>query len=244
MVMSDTLRQFSQQHPRYGYRRVGALLRRSGRLTNHKRVYRLWRQAGLSLPRKRAYRRRYGGKHRWMSAIRPNAIWAYDFVFDECANGQKLKCLTVVDEYTRECLAIDVGGRLRSGRVIEVLGRLVTLHGAPAFLRSDNGPEFIAKALKRWLENQGITTTYIEPGRPWQNGVAESFNSKFRDEFLNMEYFYNRCEARVLIEEWRQQYNEYRPHSALGYQTPLERRLLSQSSLQKTQQPLEGSLVA
>ena len=149
-------------------------------------------------------------------------MWAYDFVFDACANEQTLKCLTVVDEYTREALAIDVAGRIRSARVIEVLARLVSVHGAPRVLRSDNGPEFVSRAILRWLLASGIDTAHIDPGKPWQNGLDESFNGKFRDECLNVEWFRNRHEAMVLIEQWRQHYNAVRPHSSLGYRTPLE----------------------
>ena len=150
----------------------------------------------------------------------PNQVWSYDFVFDHCANGQQLKCLTVTDEFTKEGLAIDVDGRIRSARVIEVLSRLVSDRGAPAVLRSDNGPEFVSKALLSWTVAQGICTALIEPGKPWQNGVAESFNGKFRDECLSLEWFRSRAEAKVLIEEWRRHYNEVRPHSSLGYLTP------------------------
>ena len=150
----------------------------------------------------------------------PLLFWAYDFVFDGCANGQKLKCLTVIDEYTRECLAIDVAGSIRSKRVIEVLGRLISLHGAPAILRSDNGPEFVSLSILRWLIDNRIDTALIEPGKPWQNGTNESFNGKFRDECLSMEWFRSRAEARVLIEVWRRHYNTVRPHSSLAKMTP------------------------
>ena len=131
----------------------------------------------------------------------PNQVWAYDFVFDACANGQQLKCLTVVDEYTRECLAIDVAGSIRSGRVIEVLAKLVSVHGAPRYLRSDNGPEFVSRAILRWLGNANIETAHIDPGKPWQNGPNESFNGKFRDECLSMEWFKNRIDAKIVIED-------------------------------------------
>ena len=146
----------------------------------------------------------------------PNQVWSYDFVFDHCANGQQLKCLTVTDEFTKEGLAIDVDGRIRSPRVIEVLSRLVSARGAPSFLRSDNGPEFVSKALLSWIVAQGIDTALIEPGKPWQNGVAESFNGKFRDECLSLEWFRTRAEAKPIIERWRRHYNEVRPHSSLG----------------------------
>ena len=141
-------------------------------------------------------------------------------MFDRCANGQQLKCLTVTDEFTKEGLAIDVDGRIRSPRVIEVLARLVSERGAPAFLRSDNGPEFVSKALLSWIVAHGIGTALIEPGKPWQNGVTESFNGKFRDECLSLEWFRSRAEAKVIIESWRRHYNEVRPHSSLDYLTP------------------------
>jgi putative transposase len=143
-------------------------------------------------------------------------------VFDTCANGQTLKCLTVIDEWTRECLAIDVAGGIRSGRVIEVLTQLVTVHGVPRYLRSDNGSEFVACAILRWLHEAGIETALIDPGKPWQNGADESFNGKLRDEYLSLQWFRNRVDARVGIEQWRQHYNAVRPHSKLGYLTPLE----------------------
>jgi putative transposase len=149
-------------------------------------------------------------------------VWAYDFVHDTCANGQKLKCLTIIDEWTHEALAIEVAGSIRSRRVLEVLAKLVSVRGAPRYLRSDNGPEFVATAVLRWLTDSGIDTAYIAPGKPWQNGVDESFNGKFRDECLNMEWFRSRAEAVVVIETWRRHYNEIRPHSSLGYLTPHE----------------------
>jgi len=149
-----------------------------------------------------------------------NHVWAYDFVFDTCADGRTLKCLTVIDEFTRECLAIDVAGGIRSGRVIEVLAQLVSVHGVPRYLRSDNGPEFVARAILRWLQAAQIETAFIDPGKPWQNSANESFNGKFRDQHLSLQWFRNRTEAKVSIEQWRRHYNEVRPHSSLGYLTP------------------------
>jgi putative transposase len=157
-------------------------------------------------------------------------VWAYDFVFDSCANGQQLKCLTVIDEWTRESLAIDVAGGIRSARVIEVLAQLVSVRGAPAFIRSDNGPEFVSAAILRWLTENGINTAHIAPGKPWENGSDESFNGRFRDECLNQEWFRNRREARAIIEAWRQHYNEVRPHSSIGYLTPNQFRAASTPS--------------
>jgi putative transposase len=149
-------------------------------------------------------------------------VWAYDFVYDACANGQQLKCLTVIDEYTRECLAIDVAGSIRSARVIELLSRLVSTHGAPRYLRSDNGPEFVSRAVLRWLTQANIDTAHIDPGKPWQNGSNESFNGKFRDECLSLQWFKNRIDAKILIEMFRCEYNEVRPHSSLGQLTPIQ----------------------
>ena len=158
-------------------------------------------------------------------------MWAYDFVFDACANGQQLKCLTVIDEFTREALAIDVAGSLRSGRVIEVLAKLISVHGAPRRLRSDNGSEFLSRKILRWLAQERIETALSDPGKPWQNGTNESFNGKFRDECLSMEWFRNRVDAKIVIESWRRHYNEVRPHSSLGNLTPAEfKRQLSTTS--------------
>ena len=186
------------------------------------RTHRLWHQAGLHVPRRRPRRRVAIGRPRPLPASAANHVWAYDFLFDTCANGQTLKCLTVVDEWTRECLAIDVAGGIRSGRVIEVLTQLLSVHGAPRYLRSDNGPEFVAAAILRWLADAQIDTALIDPGKPWQNATDESFNGKFRDEFLSLQWFRNRVDAKVGIEQWRRHYNDVRPHSSLGYLTPLE----------------------
>ena len=151
-----------------------------------------------------------------------NHDWAYDFVFDACANGQPLKCLTVIDEYTRECLAIDVAGSIRSGRVIDVLSKLVSVRGAPSHMRSDNGPEFVSRGVLQWLAAAKIETALIDPGKPWQNGANESFDGKFRDECLGMQWFKNRIDAKILIEDWRREFNSERPHSSLGNRTPEE----------------------
>lgn len=172
------------------------------------------------MPRKRPRKRIALSRPRLQAPLAAGQVWAYDFVFDACANGQQLKCLTVVDEYTRERLAIDVAGSIRSGRVIEVLSQLISTHGAPKILRPDNGPEFVSRALLRWAANENLDMALIDPGKPWQNGTAESFNGKFRDECLSLEWFRNRTEARVVIEQWRQHYNQIRPHSSLGNQTP------------------------
>jgi putative transposase len=218
----ERMKELSAQYPRYGYRRIRIFLGRDGNRMGAGRAYRLWSAAGLQLPRKRPRKRITTARPRPQAPCGPNQVWSYDFVFDYCANGQQLKCLTVTDEFTKEGLAIDVDGGIRSPRVIDVLSRLVSQRGAPAFLRSDNGPEFVSKALLSWIVAQGIGTALIEPGKPWQNGVAESFNGKFRDECLSLEWFRSRAEAKVVIEGWRRHYNEVRPHSSLGYLTPNE----------------------
>ena len=174
------------------------------------------------MPKKRPRRRVAYGRPRPLPAFGANQVWAYDFVFDACANGQQLKCLTVIDEYTRECLAIDVAGSIRSNRVIEVLSKLVSVHGAPTYLRSDNGSEFVSRSVLRWLNQSKINTACIDPGKPWQNGSNESFNGKFRDECLSMQWFKNRIDAKILIEEFRRQFNEVRPHSSLAQLTPAQ----------------------
>jgi putative transposase len=214
------MRELASQYPRYGYRRIQVFMARRGHVMSTDRAHRLWRLAGLQVPRKRPRKRVACHRPRPLPALSANQVWAYDFVFDACANGQQLKCLTVIDEFTRECLAIDVAGSIRSGRVIEVLSRLVSLHGAPKYLRSDNGPEFVSRAVLRWLAQSNIDTACIDPGKPWQNGSNESFNGKFRDECLSMQWFKNRIDAKILIEEFRCQFNEIRPHSSLGQLTP------------------------
>jgi putative transposase len=214
--------ELSLQYPRYGYRRIAIFLRRDGHVMSFGRAHRLWREAKLQLPKKRGRKRIAGGRPRPNAPSGPNQVWSYDFVFDWCANGQKLKCLTVSDEWTKEGLAIEVDGRIRSPRVIEVLSRLVSERGAPRYLRSDNGPEFVSRALLGWIVDQGIETALIDPGKPWQNGATESFNGKFRDECLSLEWFRSRGEAKAVIETWRRHFNEVRPHSSLGYMTPAE----------------------
>ena len=212
----------SAQYPRYGYRRVQVFLGRQGHVMSFDRAWRLWHKAGLQVPRKRPRRRVAMSRPRPLAPTQANQVWAYDFLFDACANGQQLKCLTVLDEYTRESLAIDVAGSIRSKRVIEVLAQLISIHGAPKYLRSDNGPEFVSRAILQWATDSGLEMALIDPGKPWQNGTDESFNGKFRDECLSMEWFRNRIEARVVIEQWRRHYNQARPHSSLAYMTPME----------------------
>lgn len=183
------MRELSAQYPRFGYRRIQVFLSRLGHTMSADRAYRIWKKAGLQVPRRRPRRRVATGRPRPFPASAANHVWAYDFVFDACANGQQLKCLTVIDEFTRECLTIDVAGSIRSGRVIEVLSQLVSTRGAPRHLRSDNGPEFVSHAVLKWLQDAGIETAPIDPGKPWQNGSNESFNGKFWDECLGMRWF-------------------------------------------------------
>jgi putative transposase len=218
----ERMKELSAQYPRYGYRRIRIFLGRDGHKMGPGRAHRLWRAAGLQLPRRRPRKRVAGSRPRPRAPTAANQVWSYDFLFDGCANGQQLKCLTVTDEWTKEGLAIEVDGRIRSGRVIEVLSRLVSERGAPLYLRSDNGPEFVSRAVLAWITGQGIGTALIDPGKPWQDGATESFNGKFRDECLSLEWFRSRAEAKVVIEAWRRHYNAVRPHSSLGYLTPAE----------------------
>jgi putative transposase len=218
----EQMQKLAGQYPRYGYRRIRIFLRRAGVSLSMGRTWRLWAKAGLQVPRKRPRRRVASQRDQVQRAPAANHVWAYDFVFDTCANSQQLKCLTVIDEHTREALAIDVAGSIRSERVVEVLSRLISERGAPKFLRSDNGPEFVSTRLLQWAADEGLQMALSQPGKPWQNGTDESFNGKFRDECLSMEYFRNRTQARVVIEQWRRHYNAVRPHSALGYLTPAQ----------------------
>ena len=228
------MRDLSARYPRFGYRRIQVFLERLGYPMSPDRAHRIWRRAGLQVPKRRPRRRVACSRPRPLAPRMAGELWAYDFVFDACANGQQLKCLTVIDEFTREALAIDVAGSLRSGRVIEVLARLISVHGAPRYLRSDNGSEFLSRKILTWLAAEKIETALIEPGKPWQNGTNESFNGKFRDECLSMEWFRNRVDAKIVIESWRRHYNEVRPHSSLANLTPAEfKRQLSTTSSDK-----------
>ncbi len=214
-----------RQHPRYGYRRIWALLRREGWRVNRKRVFRLWRQQGLKVPRKQRKKRRLGSSAN--SCVRRPAehkdhVWAWDFLHDRTAGGGPLKWFTLVDGYTRECLALEVRRGMTAPAVRAVLAAVVRDRGAPAHIRSDNGPEFIALAIRAWMAGAGLETLDIDPGAPWENGYAESFNSKVRDELLNAEEFTSLLEAQVRGQEWKRGYNHERPHSSLGYRTPAE----------------------
>lgn len=211
------------QYGRYGYRRVAALLRSAGWVVNLKRVERIWRREGLKVPVKQPKRGRLwlnDGSCVRLRPERPNHVWSYDFVEDRTHDGRKFRMLNVIDEHTRECLAIRIGRRLRSTDVIDVLSDLFILRGAPGHIRSDNGPEFAAKAVREWIVAVGSKTAFIEPGSPWENGFCESFNARLRDELLNGEIFYSLAEAKAVIEGWRRHYNAIRPHSALGYRPP------------------------
>jgi putative transposase len=213
------------EFPRYGYRRITRLLRGEGWTVNAKRIYRLWHREGLKVPKKKVKRRRLGSAAGGIvrrQATRRNHVWSMDFIFDRTTNGRSVKILVVIDEYTRKCLALEVGRRFTSDHLIELLGRLIANHGVPKFLRSDNGPEFVARRVRTFLEKIDIGTSYIEPGSPWQNGYVESFNSRLRDECLACEEFSTIEEARTVISHWRQIYNNRRPHSSLGGLTPAE----------------------
>jgi len=211
------------RHPRFGYRRIWALLKQVGWHVNKKRIWRLWRQEGLKVPQKKHKKRSLGtavnGCTRLVSAGKDD-VWAMDFVFDVTANGRSLKWLAIVDEFTRECLALEVSRQFKAEGVIDVLRELIAIRGKPAHIRCDNGPEFIAHAVKGWLETATIGTLYIAPGSPWQNGYAESFNSKLRDELLAVEIFATLKQAKALATHWHLEYNHRRPHSSLNYQTP------------------------
>ena len=211
------------RYGRYGYRRITGLLRGEGWAVNHKRVERLWRREGLNVPQKQPKRGRLWLADGSCLRRRPeyrHHVWAYDFVADRTQDGRPLKILTIVEEYSRECLAIVVARWLRSMEVLETLAQLFVTHGVPAHLRSDNGPEFTAELIRLWLEALQVQTLFIAPGSPWENGYVESFNGKLRDELLDREIFYTLTEAQILIERWRRQYNTVRPHSALGYRPP------------------------
>jgi len=217
------IRKLAVHHSRYGYRRIAMLLRREGFRVNRKRVHRIWKSEGLGLPRRKPKRRRMGSMGGMVNkAEYPNHVWSYDFVEDRTERGGKLRILVVIDEYTQECLAIRVEPSIPASVVIEVLEWLFLTRGVPKYIRSDNGPEFIAKAVCQWLESSGCQALFINPGSPWENGYIESFNDKLRDECLNREMFKNGKEAQSIVEAFRQEYNNYRPHSSLNYLTPAE----------------------
>ena len=219
-ALAEVLQEISAAHPRYGHRFAwGILTRQRHWCVNRKRVRRVWRALGLSVRRKK-HRKIRTGQPRLLTPTGPNQVWAYDFVHDTCANGQTFKALTVKDEWTRECHAIEVATSIDAVRVIAVLERLFARYGAPAVLRSDNGPEFIARALRIWALMNHSETVTIEPGKPWQNGSSESLNGTLRAECLDVEWFAHPREAKIVIEQWRWEYNTQRPHSSLSYRTP------------------------
>jgi transposase InsO family protein len=219
------IRALARENPRYGYRRIRALLEREGWAVNLKRVHRLWRREGLKVPQRQRKRRRLGwgenGRVR-RQAERPGHVWSYDFIHDQTADGRGLKILPVVDEFTRECLTIEVERSLTAEEVASTLEYLFEMRGEPEFIRSDNGPEFIAEAVQGWLRRRGAKTLYIAPGSPWENAYSETFNSRLRDELLDREVFETLKEAKVILEDHRLDYNHRRPHSSLGYLTPAE----------------------
>lgn len=220
--LAERVKALSAEHPRYGQIRIWALLRRADIVVNHKAVSRLWQKLGLQLTRRPKRKKVRSGDSVPRLAEHPNHVWTYDFVFAWTLGGTPLKFLTLEDEYTRESLAIDVGRTFRALHVREVLARVIGERGVPKFIRSDNGPEFIAMEIGLWLKDQGIGTHLIDPGKPWQNSFAESFNARFRDECLNGESFHGVAEARVITQAFSRRFNEERPHSSLGFHTPKE----------------------
>lgn len=225
------------ERPRFGYRRVAAMLRREGFAASNKRIYRLWRKERLKVPQKTRKKRRLGigenACHR-RRAEHKDHVWCWDFIFDRTVGGSTLKWLALVDEYTRECLTLKVGWSMTSEDMIDTLAELFALRGVPRNIRSDNGPEFIAKAVRNWLDLVDVGTLYVEPASPWQNGYAESFFSRVRDELLSTEIFSNLAEARAMGSAWREDYNTRRPHSSLGYRTPAEFAATCTASAQAT----------
>ena len=224
-MIVKTMHDLVKRHPRYGYRRVHALLVREGFTLNVKRVWRLWKREGFKVPQKQVKKRRLGTSEGGITrreATHANHVWAWDFIHDRDERGRPLKWLSIVDEFTRECLALEVGRSFKSGDVLDVLRELFIIRGTPGSLRSDNGPEFIAAAIRGFLDKAAVGTLYIEPGSPLQNGYAESFHSKLRDELLDAELFADLGEAKSLAASWKNDYNHRRPHSSLGYRTPAE----------------------
>jgi putative transposase len=221
--------ELAEQYGRYGYRMITGLLRQEGWRVNHKKVERLWRREGLKVPKKQPKRGRLWLNDGSCIRLRPqykNHVWSYDFMTARTADGRALRILNIMDEYSRECLGILVNRHITADDVIEVLSTLFITVGIPEHIRSDNGPELTAKVLRQWLSDLGVKTLFIEPGSPWENGYIESFNGRLRDELLNREIFTTLWEAKVLIESWRREYNEIRPHSSLGYRPPTPKVIL------------------
>jgi len=233
-ALTKAIIRLAEQYGRYGYRRITALLKAEGWMVNVKRVYRIWRREGLKVPMKQPKRSRLWLADGSCVRLRPTHrghVWSYDFVQDCTHDGKVYRMLCVIDEHTRQCLAIRVERKLNAQVVLEVLAELFVEHGPPEHIRSDNGPEFIATALRDWLGRLGVKTLYIAPGSPWENGYCESFNSKLRDEFLNREILFTLREAQVLIEWWRRHYNAIRPHSSLGYRPPAPEAVLPAATM-------------
>jgi transposase InsO family protein len=233
VLIREELKRLSGRHRRYGTPRMTELIRRKGYHANHKRIERLWKLEGLPLPKKRPRKRLKGSvSERCPKASRANEVWSYDFIHDRTEYGRKLKMFTVLDDYTRECLEIRVEGKMDSRHVMETLDELITERGVPRYTRSDNGPELVSKRLTEWLKEKGVEPVFIEPGSPWENGFVESFHGKLRDECLNEEIFWSRGEAQVVLDWYREVYNQERPHSSLGYRTPAEVAGESQNHVQ------------
>lgn len=227
--LTDEVVRLASKYGRYGYRRVAALLRNNGWAVNVKRVERIWRLEGLKVPKKQPKRGRLWLNDGSCVRLRPQHkghVWSYDFVADRTHDGKAFRMLTVIDEHSRECLAVHVQRQLKSDDVLAILSDLFCKHGPPQHVRSDNGAEFTAEAVRNWLGRIGVKTLFIEPGSPWENGYCESFNSKLRDELLNGEIFYSLKEAQILIEKWRQHFNTVRPHSSIGYRPPAPEAVL------------------
>jgi len=236
-ALTRRMLELAKQRPRFGYRRIASLLRREQWQASDTRVYRLWRREGLKVPKKRRKRRWLGASENGCQFRRANHkdhVWCWDFVFDRTESGSTLKWLSIVDEYTRECLTLKVDRSITSEDVIDTLAELLAIRGVPQCIRSDNGPEFVANAIQRWLSQLEVETLYIEPGSPWENGYAESFHSRLRDEFLATEVFESMRAARRLTTSWQRDYNEVRPHSSLGYVSPAEFASRCRNSIRAT----------
>jgi transposase InsO family protein len=232
--LREDIIELARQYGRYGYRIVTGLLNQAGWHVNHKRVERIWKREGLKVPPKQRKKARLwlnDGSCVRLRPERPNHVWSYDFVQDRTDDGRAYRTLNIIDEFTREALMIRVARKLNSTDVVDALTDLFILRGPPAFIRSDNGPEFIAQNVRHWIAAVGAKTAYIEPGSPWENGYCESFNARFRDELLNGEIFYTLKEARIVIEQWRKHYNTVRPHSALGYRPPAPESIVPMDQL-------------
>jgi len=241
-ALTTEIKKLAKRHKRYGYRMIAAKLRQSGWIVNHKRVQRIWQKEGLQVPYRRKFKKAKGSSENSCAVKKaeyPNHVWTYDFMSDQTEDGRKLKLLTVLDEFTRESPAIEVGRSMRAKDVIAVLEYLFMVRGAPKFIRSDNGPEFIADKIKKWLKQRHVGTLYIEPGSPWENGYIESFNGRLRDGILDRELFYSVKEAKAIVEDWRLEYNNHRPHSGLGYMTPAAFAIGCIPSASPTAQPKE-----